>query len=81
MENLKKFLPGEVFNSASLPSGNLVDGLPIDLHSRRAIRMQLDIDCHYGPRFFMVGHVKMLWLTNNVVVNIKSVSFRSLLVL
>ena len=34
--NFKKESPGEVFNSTSLPSGNLVDGLPLDLHSYRA---------------------------------------------
>ena len=27
---------GEVFNSTSLPSGNLVDGLPLDLHNTDA---------------------------------------------
>ena len=32
MKNFKKELPGEVFNSTGLPSGNLVDGLPLDLH-------------------------------------------------
>ena len=29
----KKELPGEAFNSTSHPSGNLVDGLPLDLHT------------------------------------------------
>jgi hypothetical protein len=33
VKKFKKFLPGEVFNSTSLPSGNLVDGLPLDLHT------------------------------------------------
>ena len=32
VKNFKKELPGEVFNSTGLPSGNLVDGLPLDLH-------------------------------------------------
>ncbi len=30
-QNKTKFR-GEVFNSSSLPSGNLLDGLPLDLH-------------------------------------------------
>ena len=28
---------GEVFNSTCLPSGNLVDGLPLDLHNTDAV--------------------------------------------
>ena len=40
------------------------------------IRMQGSIDWYWGLRFFVVGHVKMLCWTNNVVLNIESVSFK-----
>ena len=36
-ENYEKQEIGQVFNSTCLPSGNLVDGLPLDLHNTDAI--------------------------------------------
>ena len=48
----------EIFNSTCPPSGNLVDGLPLDLHSRRVIWMQGSIDSYQTLRLFEPGRVQ-----------------------
>ena len=47
-------LSREVFNSTCLPSGNLVDGLPLDLHSRKVIRMQEGFDSYQARAYLYI---------------------------